>query len=216
MMADAKREARIAGKSARAAVGPRDREVAARAVAERALGLAGVPEARSVLAYAALPFELDAGPLVAALRQLGARIAYPRVCGPGALSLHWCDDDDLSPGYCCIGEPGADAPEAAPGDFDLVLVPGSAFDESCGRLGMGGGYYDRLLPLLRDGALAIGLAFDEQIVAEVPIGFGSREKFTELMTCQPSWAEGLPIAASDFRYRSCKFGGDGFMITWNW
>jgi len=26
----------------------------------------------------------------------------------------------------------------------------------------------------------------------------------------------MPIAASDFRYRSCRFGGDGFMITWNW
>jgi 5-formyltetrahydrofolate cyclo-ligase len=91
------------------------------------------------------------------------------VCGPGALTLHWCDDADaLAPGYCGIAEPSPESPEAAPDEFELVLVPGTAFDEACDRIGMGGGFYDRLLPLLAPGSLAIGLAFDEQIVPEVP------------------------------------------------
>jgi DNA polymerase bacteriophage-type len=35
----------------------------------------------------------------------------------------------------------------------------------------------------------------DEIICEVPIGFGSKEDFTELMTVVPSWAHGLPIAA---------------------
>ena len=39
----------------------------------------------------------------------------------------------------------------------------------------------------------------DELVCEVPIGFGSEEEFVELMTRKPAWAEGLPIAASAWR-----------------
>ena len=165
-----KRELRESVRAARAAMTPAARASASQAVADRALTLPAVIGARAVLAYAATPEELDASPLVKALRARGARIAYPRVCGPGELALHWCEDSALSPGYCGIAEPSADAPEADPAAFDLVLVPGTAFDPACGRLGMGGGFYDRLLARLAPATFAVGLAFDEQIVSEVPTG----------------------------------------------
>ena len=57
----------------------------------------------------------------------------------------------------------------APTAIDFVVVPGLAFDAHGGRLGYGGGYFDRLLPLMRpDVALAAG-AYDEQIVPQVPM-----------------------------------------------
>jgi 5-formyltetrahydrofolate cyclo-ligase len=164
-----KREVRNDTRARRRSLTPGEREAAAEAVTCRALELPGVAHARAVLAYAATSEELDPASLVAALRERGARVAYPRVCGPGVLALHWCDEESaLAPGYCGIAEPAADAPAAAADAIDLVLVPGTAFDERCARLGMGGGFYDRLLPRLTPGALAVGLAFDEQVLAEVP------------------------------------------------
>jgi 5-formyltetrahydrofolate cyclo-ligase len=164
-----KRDARDGARARRRALTRDERDAAAEAVARRALELPGIARARAILAYAATAEELDPAALVAELRDRGARVAYPRVCGPGSLALHWCDKESaLAPGYCGIAEPAADAPEAAAGAIDLVLVPGTAFDERCARLGMGGGFYDRLLPRLAPGALAVGLAFDEQVLAEVP------------------------------------------------
>lgn len=51
----------------------------------------------------------------------------------------------------------------------MILVPGLAFDQKLGRLGSGGGYYDRYLSRFRK-KMAIGMAFSEQIVDEVPMG----------------------------------------------
>lgn len=59
------------------------------------------------------------------------------------------------------------------GDLAGLLVPGVAFDSACNRLGRGGGYYDRLLALVRKinpKAVKIGIAHDRQIfVAELPV-----------------------------------------------
>ena len=62
-------------------------------------------------------------------------------------------------------------------ELQVVIVPGVAFDEQGHRLGYGGGYYDTLFDKLEKlgkfddpDFTVIGVAFDEQIVPEVPVG----------------------------------------------
>ncbi|MDO8962924.1 MAG: 5-formyltetrahydrofolate cyclo-ligase [Coriobacteriia bacterium] len=168
MPIDKKESARRSALAARDSIDAGERDDAARRVAARVADLPEARGVRSVLAYAAMRDELDPAFAVAALTAAGARIAFPRVCGPGELTLHWTEGGALTPGYCGIMEPRADAPLAQPQDFDLVLVPGVAFDESCCRLGHGGGFYDRMLPLIAPGAVSVGIAFEEQITDALP------------------------------------------------
>jgi 5-formyltetrahydrofolate cyclo-ligase len=53
-------------------------------------------------------------------------------------------------------------------EFELFLVPGIAFDHTGNRLGMGGGYFDRLLSHASSTATFTGLAYDFQVITHLP------------------------------------------------
>ena len=72
---------------------------------------------------------------------------------------------ELKKGKFGIPEPAAPV-WAEKNDLDLILVPGVAFDRYGNRLGRGGGFYDRLLPLYS--AKRIGICFEFQISDKIP------------------------------------------------
>jgi 5-formyltetrahydrofolate cyclo-ligase len=54
-----------------------------------------------------------------------------------------------------------------PEEIDLLVVPGVAFTRDGKRMGYGGGYYDRFIPLCTN-ARIMALAFREQLVDTLP------------------------------------------------
>ena len=119
------------------------------------------------------PEEIKTRPLLQACLSTKKRLYLPRALPEEhRLKISLIDDPatQLVPGYCHIAEPHTDLPEADLADVDLIIVPGLAFDALGFRLGRGGGYYDRLLSTVRTPAFIVGLAYEVQMVPEVPRG----------------------------------------------
>jgi 5-formyltetrahydrofolate cyclo-ligase len=147
------------------------RVAGSQAIRARLQGLPSLAVARTVLLTLPFRSEWDTRPLAEDALRAGKRIVIPRVDRVARmLRLHSVADLDVDivAGYLGIPEPRETLPIVDPGAVDWVLVPGVAFDAAGRRLGYGGGFYDRLLPLVRADAPRVAGAFEVQIVDEVP------------------------------------------------
>jgi len=118
--------------------------------------------------YAELPGELAMVQVVARARSAGKRLIWPRIAAPYGLVFASVDRvEDLVRGRYGVREPRAGAPVESLGPDVLVLVPGVAFDIHGGRLGRGGGLWDRTLIDPR-GATIFGVGYEFQVVERVP------------------------------------------------
>lgn len=114
--------------------------------------------------------EVDLRALDEALRGRGARVAYPSIDpDTGDMVFRFVDDlTKLEEAGYGFSEPPKDAGAAGSGEIDVVIVPALAVDPTGHRIGYGAGYYDRTLPKYAPPAVAIAVAYDWQLVAEVP------------------------------------------------
>lgn len=152
---------------ARAALSPERRAAAAESIAAQLAADADYRAATTIGVYAAIRDELDLGPLCARALADGKQLAFPRVDGP---HLEWrcCRPEALRPGYARIPEPPDEAPIIALDRLDLLLAPALGFDAEGGRLGAGGGFYDRALALARPRGPVLAVGFEVQRCARVP------------------------------------------------
>lgn len=147
------------------------RAEASRAIMQRIAALASFRRARCVILTLPYRSEWNARLLVEHALEDGKTVAAPRVDTRSRMLHALAIEDparDIEAGYRGIPEPRAGCRAIALADVDWVLVPGVAFDAAGRRLGYGGGYYDRLLPLLPATAPRVAGAFDAQIVEAVP------------------------------------------------
>ena len=104
------------------------------------------------------------------------------------MQQRWCPvghRDDYRNKWGIPEPPPTYANAAMPGDIDILVVPGCAFDKVGRRLGHGKGYYDRFISSMRDGnnthineggagwkkkLLLVGVCLEEQYLQKVPCG----------------------------------------------
>lgn len=143
---------------------------AARHAARIFLDAIDIPDEAIVSVYHPIRTELDTAPLAQELFSREITVALPVVTqknAPLTFRLYNPGDEMIKGAY---GEmvPAETAKDVTP---SILVVPMLGFTRDGGRLGYGGGYYDRTLEGLRagPGALAVGYAFAAQEVDELPL-----------------------------------------------
>lgn len=128
-------------------------------------------QASVVMLFMPLATEVDLTPAAISCFQAGKTVCVPRVDWKRRdmvpVEVSSFDDHVMDLDERGIRTPRHGSP-LPPELIDLVIVPGLAFDPQGNRLGRGGGFYDRFLSRLRRSAVTIGLAYDVQIIDEVP------------------------------------------------
>ncbi len=144
------------------------------AITKTLLSLDEIRKSNNIFIYVSFRSEVETLPLINTLLQQGKNISVPMTrVKEKRLDIIAIEnpEQELVPGYCNIPEPKesiAASRTLNPEWLDLIILPGSVFDERGGRFGYGGGYYDRLLARIPS-AGRCALAFEVQLVKELPL-----------------------------------------------
>lgn len=156
-------------RAVRRAIPREDRVPLAEAVEDRLFALDAVRIARTILLFYSFGSEIPTGDIAGRLIGDGKRVLLPYLHGPEMAAAEIRPGEPLAATTYGPKEPLKRAP-VDPGEVDLVIAPGLAFDRGGHRIGYGGGHYDRYLARLRDQAIRVGIAYHLQLLETVPHG----------------------------------------------
>jgi len=128
--------------------------------------------ARGIACYVSKDTEVDTRVLIRKALDRDKTVLIP-VVKKGDVDLFFSEIKDLgkelSPGTFGILEPKPEFVRPVSLDaVDMVFVPGIAWDRDGYRLGWGRGYFDRVLQKLPPHVKSVGLAFNLQLINQVP------------------------------------------------
>jgi 5-formyltetrahydrofolate cyclo-ligase len=172
-VAGAKASLRASLRERLAAVPAAERQRGGEAAIGRLEGWLGERRVERLLLHRSLPTEVSTETLWSAALLRGDVVFAPRVDGPRLVFLRIREDTRWRRSIFGVLEPETGDPldlAALRVGETAIVVPGLGFDERGGRLGRGGGHYDRFLRDARAAATVwiVAAAFDLQIVADVP------------------------------------------------
>lgn len=140
-------------------------------IAERMTFSKEFKKAETIMVFLGIAGEVNTSYIIKNAFDAGKRVVVPKVNwkkqSMKAVELKSIDHP-LETVKMGLKEP-IDAEPVKIGEIDFIIVPGLAFDERLNRLGRGGGYYDQYLAKENCKALKCGIAFELQVVEEVPI-----------------------------------------------
>ncbi len=161
--------------STRSNLGQGEWAIKSEQIKEKILTLKQVQQSKILFCYVDYKKEVGTCSLIEALLEQNKKVAVPltlveerRLVPVSVSSL----EKDLEAGYCGIPEPKAEVTAVRtidPKTIDVVVLPGSVFDERGGRMGYGGGFYDRFLANKSPEAIRIGICFDLQLQKQIEL-----------------------------------------------
>lgn len=141
------------------------------ALCQQIAQLPELPQAQKIAIFLSFDAELNTQPTIDYLWQQQKQVLLPRLhpfTRRGLLFLNYRPTSKMVRNAFGLLEPVLDVRQVCPIEqIDIMFTPLVAFDQHNNRLGMGGGYYDRLLPFVH--APKIGLAHRCQYVEQLPI-----------------------------------------------
>ncbi len=152
----------------RRALSTAEQNAAAQTVIRSVLALPAWTGAQRIALYLARDGEIDTAPLAGIARSHHKQLFLPALSTDNSLYFaRWNTDDTLSVNRHNIPEPPDGAERCPVTGLDIMFLPVVGWDRHGGRLGMGGGYYDRTLSSINR-PLLVGLAHESQQVERVP------------------------------------------------
>lgn len=142
---------------------------------------------RALAAFLSGPAEISTAPLLRRALGRGWRVAVPAWhAQQGAYRLAWLDEEEEGTREGPHGIPEPASPRwIRRNALDLIIVPGLAFDGVGGRLGQGGGFYDRMLSIYS--GRRVGMALDFQRVERTLPMLAHDQRMDALVTDQGFW-----------------------------
>lgn len=150
---------------------------------DRLFGFANFQEAHITLLSVNRGHEFDTGNIIKKTLKFSKIVILPAF-NPEKSDIKLMKIDsverDLIDGPLGNLEPDPSRCKVVPIDcIDIAFIPGVAFDEKGGRIGTGNGFYDRFVPKLPVTTRKISLAFEEQIIQQVPME--SHDKYVDII-----------------------------------
>lgn len=158
----------------RAALAQEIIERAGRAAADKLAIMEEYENANTIMAYMDFRNEVPTGPIIEMIRSSGKELILPLTdknfnLVPFLIPKDKSLSDCLITSAYGIAEPDPDlCSEADPDSIDLIIIPGSVFDQYENRIGYGKGCYDRFLASLAPKAFKLALAYDFQVLPCIP------------------------------------------------
>lgn len=147
------------------------RRVFSSKIVERIISSPEFINANTIMIYKGVRGEVRLDELEVVSGDLGKRLVYPLCTSRTemvALYPHRTKDSWQKGSFGILEPVREKSTLVLPEEIDLVICPGTAFDMKCNRCGMGGGYYDRYLPLCTNAHIVL-VAFEVQKFNDIPI-----------------------------------------------
>jgi 5-formyltetrahydrofolate cyclo-ligase len=152
-------------------------------IENRLFDFANFLEARIALLYISGPKEVDTADIIERSFHMNKLIVIPAFAGDrSSIRLMKVDNPktDLVPGPDGVLAPDPERCRIVPIDcIDIAVVPGLVFDEKGGRIGTHDGFYNKLIGKLPITTRKVSLAFETQIVPQVPMD--SSDRFVDII-----------------------------------